>query len=265
MKLLPTFAVCGFVLLDAARALATPTGFWRFEPVPGFTGDSSGNGRSLTNDGDVAAVPSAGPGDGQAAVFSGSNRLTAPDSDLWHSTAFTVEAYFRAETTGGATQVIVSHHNNTNAQRGWNLSESGGKLRFAKSQNGSGTENVSSFPVAAGKDYFAAAVFDGAAGTLTMVLKDMDSGVVQHELRYIAAGTFDADSPLAIGATGTQPAGTSFFKGAIDNVRFTAEALETTALQEPFESVPIVPSNPVVRTKADGYKGIWFTLGQQSA
>ena len=53
MKLLPTFTVCGFVLLDAARALATPAGFWRFEPVPGFTGDSSGNGRSLTNDGDV--------------------------------------------------------------------------------------------------------------------------------------------------------------------------------------------------------------------
>ncbi|WAC20524.1 BNR-4 repeat-containing protein [Luteolibacter sp. SL250] len=267
MKSLPAVVASCFVLCAALQAQVTPAGFWRFEAVPGFLGDSSGNGRALSNDGGVAPLAAGGPGDGQAAEFSGSNRLTFPDSDLWHSQRFTIEAYFRATAVAtGATQVIVSHHNNTANQRGWHFAEAGGKLRFAKSTNGSSLASVNSFELVAGRNYYAAAVLDSTAGVVTMVLKDMTTGGDPlHETVSIATGTYNADSMFAIGSTGTTGAGSSFFKGAIDNVRFTADALPTTQLQEPFESPPIIPPNPVVRTKADGYKGIWFALGQVSA
>ncbi|RYD34272.1 MAG: hypothetical protein EOP87_09545 [Verrucomicrobiaceae bacterium] len=266
MKPFPAAVAACFVLCAVLQAQVAPAGFWRFELAPGFLGDSSGNGRALADDGGVTPLSSGGPGDGRAAVFSGSNRLTYPDSDLWHSQRFTIEAYFRATAVAnGSTRVIVSHHNNTGDQRGWHFAEAGGKLRFAKSTNGSGLVSVNSFSLTAGRNYYAAAILDSTAGLVTMVLKDLTGGGEPlHETVAIAGGTFDADSMFAIGSTGTTGAGTSFFNGVIDNVRFTAEALPTTLLQEPFESVPIIPSNPVVRTKADGYKGIWFTLGQSS-
>lgn len=267
MKILPTVVACCFVLSGVARALVVPAGFWRFEGTPGFMEDSSGNGRTLSNTQGVAALVTGGPGDGQCAVFSGANRLTFPDSDLWHSTRFTVEAYFRAtKVDTGTTQVIVSHHNNAGNQRGWHLAEAAGKLRFAKSTDGAGLASVNSFTLIAGRNYYAAAILNADEGIVTLVLRDLTSGAApQYETKPIPAGTFNAASVLAIGSTGTTPAGSSFFAGAIDNVRFTDAALPTGLLQEPFESVPVVPSNPVVRTKADGYKGIWFTLGQSSA
>jgi hypothetical protein len=253
-------------LCSVLQAQVVPAGFWRFETASGFLGDSSGSDRTLSNDGGVAPLPSGGPGDGQAAVFSGSNRLIYPDSDLWHSPRFTIEAYFRVTAVAtGSTQVIVSHHNNTGNERGWHLAEAGGKLRFSKSTNGSNLTAVNSFNLIAGRNYYTAVILDSVAGQVTMVLKDLtEGGAPLHEQVSITTGTYNANSMFAVGATGTTSGGSSFFKGVIDDVRFTTQALPTTALQEPFELPPIIPQNPVVRTKADGYKGIWFTLGQVS-
>ncbi len=264
MKPLPAVVASCLALCASLQAQVVPAGFWRFEAAPGFLGDSSGNGRTLADDGGVTPLPSGGPGDGQAAVFSGSNRLTFQDSDLWHSQRFTIETYFRATAVStGATQVIVSHHNNTGNQRGWHFAEAGGKLRFAKSANGSSLATVNSFDLVAGRNYYAAAILDSVAGVVTMVLKDLTAGGAPlHETVPIAGATYNAGSMFSIGSTGTTPAGSSFFNGVIDNVRFTAEALPTTSLQEPFETPPVIPQNPVVRTKADGYKGIWFALGE---
>lgn len=266
MKLFLPVVACCLVPFAALQAQVVPAGFWRFEPTPGFFADSSGNGRTLTNGGGVTGLSSGSPGDGQAAVFAGVNRLTFPDADVWHSPRFTIEAYFRATAVDtSSTQVIVSHHNNTLNQRGWHLAEAGGKLRFAKSTNGSSLDSVNSFSLTAGRNYYAAAILDSQAGWVTMVLKDLTAGSAPlYETLAISTGTFNAASMFAIGSTGTTTTGTSFFSGVIDNVRFTAEALPTTLLQEPFDSVPIFPSNPVVRTKADGYRGIWFALGQVS-
>ena len=262
MKPLVTVAVlCVAPLLSAA-----PAGFWRFEDVPGLLADSSGQGRSLANDGGVSSVATGGPGNGQAMVFSGANRLTAADAPVWHSAKFTIEAYFRPTVVGGSTHVIVCQHNNDGNQRGWHLAEAGGKLRFAKSTNGSTMASVDSFTITAGHDYYAAAILDADVGAVRMVLKDFTAGTdLQHEVRSIATGTYDAASPFAVGATGTVSGGTSFFTGVIDDVRFTDSALPTEELLCPFPSTPsVIPPNPVVRTKADGYKGIWFELGQKS-
>lgn len=263
MKPLITVVACCFVHSLAAA----PAGFWRFETVPGFLADSSGNSRVLSNDGGVIQAIPGGPASGASAVFSGSNRLTTPDDPLWHSARFTVEVYFRLDAVDtGSTQVIVSHHNNTGNQRGWHLAEAAGRLRFSKSVNGSGLENVITFPLVAGRSYYAAVLMNSVVGTVTLVVKDLTAGTdAEQATRAIATGTFDANSPLAVGATGTSGGGTSFFKGAIDDVRFTAGFLAGSELQEPVElQPPGLPSNPVVRTKADGYKGIWFTLGQAS-
>jgi hypothetical protein len=262
MKLLLTAVACCCV-----QALySAPAAFWEFEDVPGFLHDSSGNSKTLSNDGGVVQLMAGGPRSGASALFSGSNRLTVPDADLWHSGKFTIEAYFRPDAVNtGSTQVIVSHHNNTGNQRGWHLAEAGGKLRFAKSTDGSSLNSVNSFTLTAGRNYYAAVILDADAGQVTMVLKDLTSGTEPlHEPAAIPTGTYDADSPFAIGATGTRTGGSSFFKGAIDGVRFTASLLATTSLLEPFESPPALPNNPVVRTKLNGYKGIWFELGQKS-
>ena len=265
MRFLPVIVAFSCVRLSVA--VAAPEGYWSFEETPGFLADASPNGRTLTNSG-VTALPSGGPGAGQAALFAGAQRMMVPDSAVWSSARFTIEAYFRPTgVSTGATQVIACHHNNTSNQRGWHLAEAGSKLRFAKSINGSTLDSVDSFTLVAGHDYYAAAIFDGVTGRVRMVLKDRTAGTpVESELRTIATGTYDANSPFAIGSTGTETGGSSFFKGAIDNVRFTAAALPTEELQEPFVAPPDSSDPPPVadRTKANGYKGIWFELGQKS-
>lgn len=266
---LPTAVAFGCLsLLGIGFGADTPAGFWQFEASSGFLNDSSLNARTLTNEGSVGILASGGPGAGRAADFSGTNRLTAPDSAIWHSSRFTIEAYFRPTgVSTGATQVIACHHNNTLNQRGWHLAEAGAKLRFAKSINGSSLDTVDSFSLVAGHDYYAAAIFDGVGGKVRMVLKDKTAGTpALYEVRDITTGTFDANAPFAMGSTGTESGGSSFFKGAIDNVRFTASALSTGDLQEPFVS-PVDPPDPppvVDRTKVNGYMGIWFELGQKS-
>ena len=265
MKLLPAVVACCFVHCSAVLAAVPPDGFWNFEATPGFLQDSSANGRTLSNEGVTAAV-SGGPGSGQSAVFGGSHRLTLPDASLWHSSRFTIEAYFRPTGVNtGTTQVIASHHNNTGNQRDWHFAEAGGKLRFFRSGDGLVGTTVNSFTLTAGHNYYAAAIVDSIGGAVTMVLKDLaTTGDPQHETKAIGTTVFDAGSMFAIGSTGTTPTGSSFFSGVIDQVRFTASALSTRDLQIPFESDPPVPDNPIIRTKMDGYKGIWFTLGQQS-
>lgn len=268
---LPTAVALGYLsLLGFVSGAEAPAGFWQFESSPGFLNDSSLLDRTLTNQGGVGIRATGSPGSGRAAEFGGANRLTAPDSPVWHSTRFTIEAYFRpVGVSTGATQVIASHHNNTLNQRGWHLAEAGSKLRFAKSINGTSLDSIDSFALVAGHDYYAAAIFDGVAGKVRMVLKDKTAGTpIQSEVRTITIGTYDANAPFAIGSTGTDnaAAGSSFFTGLIDNVRFTAAVLATEELQEPFVA-PVEPPDPppvVDRTKANGYKGIWFELGQKS-
>ena len=266
---LPTAVALGCLsLFGIGFGADAPAGFWQFENPPGLLNDSSLNGRTLTNDGAVGVLATGGPGAGRAADFSGSNRLTAPDSPIWHSSKFTIKAYFRPTgVSTGATQVIVCHHNNTSNQRGWHLAEAGSKLRFAKSINGVSLDSVDSFSLVAGHDYYAAAIFDGVAGKVRMVLKDRTAGTpASYEVRNITIGTYDANAPFAIGSTGTETGGSSFFKGAIDNVRFTASAISTEDLQEPFVAPPDPSDPPLVvdRTKVNGYMGIWFELGQKS-
>lgn len=264
MKLFSTVVACCLAPSSPAFPAVAPAGFWRFEAEPGLLVDSSGNGRTLESSPGVGALPANGPGDGQAAAFNGSGRLTAADSPLWHSPQFTVEVYFTAAAAAtGSTQVLVAHHNNTSDQRDWHLGEAGGKLRFFKSSNGLVGTTVNAFSITANHRYFAAAIVDGGTATVKLVLKDLTAGTAAQSSSFgTAGGSFDADAPLSIGATGTRPDGTSPFTGAIDDVRFTPAVLATTDLQEPFSS-----EDPQVadRTKADGYKGIWFELGQKSA
>lgn len=267
MRFLPVIVALACARLPIAVAASVPEGYWNFEETPGFLADSSPNGHTLASSG-VTALATGGPGAGQAAEFGGSQRLMVPDSAAWSSPRFTIEAYFRPTAVStGATQVIACHHNNTANQRGWHLAEAGSKLRFAKSVNGSSLVSVDEFTLVAGHDYYAAAIFDGVAGTVRMVLKDRTTETPpESELRTVATGIFDADSPFAIGSTGTETGGSSFFKGAIDGVRFTTTVLSTEDLQEPF-APPVDPPDPlptVDRTKVNGYKGIWFELGQKS-
>jgi hypothetical protein len=247
MKLPTAVAIGCLSLFGTGFGAEAPVGFWQFEASPGFLNDSSLNGQMLTNEGAVGILVSGSPGSGRAAAFSGANRLTVPDSATWHSGRFTIEAYFRPTgVSTGATQVIASHHSNTLNQRGWHLAEAGSKLRFAKSINGSLLDSVDSFTLVAGHDYYAAAIFDGVAGTVKMVLKDRTAGTLpRYDPRTIATGTFDANAPFAIGSTA---------------------ALSTEDLQEPFVAPVDPPDPPPVadRTKANGYKGIWFELGQKS-
>lgn len=260
-------AVIAALAANLSLLSASPAGFWRFDDVPGFIADSSENHRSLDIHGGVTSLASGGPAAGQAAAFSGTGRLIAADDPTWHSQKFTIEATFRANAVAiGRTQVIVSHHNNDDNHRGWHLAEAGGKLRFAKSANGSSLNSIDLFTLAANRDYYAAAILDADAGWVRLVLKDLTGGTgVQTELRSIPINTFDANAPLSIGATGTVSGGTSFFTGIIDDVRFSPSALDTEELLHPFVlPPPQFPGNPVVRTKADGYKGIWFALGQTS-
>ncbi len=266
MKTFSTATFWWCVQLACAAAAVPPDGFWNFEDAPGFLADSSAHGRTLSNTG-VVPVSSGGPAAGQAAVFTGTQRLTVPDAPLWSSPRFTIEAYFRLSAVStGSTQVIASHHNNTGNQRDWHLAEAGGKLRFHRSTNGTSAVTVDSFTLTAGHDYFAAAIVDSPGSSVRLVLKDLTTGAdPQTEQKTISTATYDADAMFSIGATGTTPTGTSFFKGVIDGVRFTSAALGTAELQEPFASDPPVPPNPVDRTKVDGFKGIWFTLGQYSA
>ncbi len=55
------------------------------------------------------------------------------------------------------------------------------------------------------------------------------------------------------------PTGTSFFKGAIDSVRISGSILPESDLLEEIAIPAVVNSE-----KVDGYKGIWFALGQVS-
>lgn len=208
--------------LSVASLSAAPLVEWNFEEDPGFLVSSVATSHVLVSGGSVGKLAAGGPGNGQAAVFSGANRLTAADSADWSSPRFTVECYFRADGITSSTQVLVSHHNNTGTQRGWHLAvTSGGKLRFYKTSDGDSVESRDMGTVTGGKNYYAAALFDSVAGDVTMVLKGLSpGGVTVTDGFSVASGLFNADSPLSIGATGTIPTGTSFFKGVMDGGPF---------------------------------------------
>ncbi len=243
---------------------ASPVADWKFEEDPGFLISSEISSRVLTNVGSVGKLASGGPGEGQAAVFSGSNRLTYPDSADWSSERFTLECYFRVDAITASTQVLVSHHNNSGDNRGWHMAvTSTGKLRFFKSTDGITADSENMGTVVPGRDYYCAVMADSQGGALTMTLKDLSpSGGAIRRQYPTDSGLFDADSPLSIGATGTVPDGTSYFKGMIDGVRFSTELLPEAQLQEDVSGFPSDPSE--TSGKADGYMGIWFPLGQRS-
>ena len=242
--------------------VAAPLAYWEFEEDPGFVESSASPAVTLINDGNsVTKLAEGGPGAGQAAGFDGTARFTAPDAAGWSGPQLTIEAYFKVDAITGSGQVIVSHHNNTNSEKGWHmLVTSSGKLRFRKYGSNDSDPFVDMGTVEAGKNYYAAVLFDATSGALTMFLKDLSEGGVAEEGVYtFATGLRDADSLLAIGATGTSTGGTSFFKGEIDSVRISGSVLPEDELMEDLE-IPVVVNSE----KVNGYKGIWFALGQVS-
>ncbi|CAN5422752.1 hypothetical protein BH23VER1_BH23VER1_11510 [soil metagenome] len=248
----------GADLLEPQPPIVDYTALWEFEDDPGFLADSAGRHPLAQAQGTVTqVVPS--PHEGSAASFDGASYLSAADAPDWTDQTFTVELYFNsADAASGTSQVLVCHFKSgAFAERSWLVGLNSGRVRFIQGVNGgAGSATRDAFALESGKDYYLAAIIDAAvANTVTLVLKNLSDDTDPESVIFGTAGPILAqDVPLTIGSTSTP---SSPFAGKIDSVKISPDALDP-------QDLPFPPAPQVINAKADGYKGIWFTLGQFS-
>ncbi len=233
-------------LAFSAVAQAATIGYWRFEDSPGFLSDSSANANTLTNNSSVSQVaspfdnpvPQNGFANLDAASFSGSNYFsTAYQSSFNVGSAFTIEAYIRADDVSG-TRVIAGQYDSegaTSGQRSWFFGVNSGQLRLSLS---SGSENIatnSAFASAltTGTHYYVAAAYD--EGAVTFYLQDLSgnsllSNTQTNSLTSVNNVTSDFTIGAVINASSTGGTTQAFFGGTIDEVRFSNTTLSQSEL-----------------------------------
>jgi hypothetical protein len=228
---------------------------WEFEVQPGFLADSSGGGRTLVIDAPTVAPSASTVNLGQSAELSGGGYVSTPDASVWTDATMTVEVLFNAtNAANSSTQVLVGQWNGGAGQRSWVVGLNDGRVRILQSADGVSTStNLNVLSVASGKDYYLGLIVDGRSGRV--VLKNLTDGTPEESVVIdgLVPALKDSTAPLTIGSTAQA---TSPFAGRIGRVQIQDEAVAGSDLLFPLAP----PANP----KADGYKGLWFNLGQYS-
>ncbi len=228
-------------------------GDWTFEDSPGFLIDSSIAGRDLTLE--VAGVTHsvlAGPDLGKSADFAGGGYLSRADEAVWTDSTMTAEVYFNVSAASGGTEVLVGHWNGSINQRSWVIGINNSKIRILQSDDGSSSTTTDVLSVTSGKNYYLAVIFNGGGGTAYLKNLSDDEDFTSTNLSGLKTSLFDSNQALTVGST-HQPS--SQFTGSIGRIRISDGALDR-------ESLLLVPPEPVEDVKFDGYKGLWFNLGQ---
>lgn len=226
---------------------------WNFEDTPGFLIDSGTAGRDLTLAASgVSQSAISNPNLGKSADFSGGGYLSHPDEPVWTDSTMTVEITFNAADPSGDTQVLVGQWNASGNQRSWVIGTNNGKVRILQSANGGSSNTADVLSVQSGKDYYLAVIFNGSAGSVYLKNLTDDSEFESALLSNLIASLHDSNQPLTLGST-NQPS--SPFTGSIGRVRISDSALDRGSLL-------LIPPEPTQSDKIDGYKGLWFNLGQ---
>mgnify|MGYP000563136055 CR=1 FL=1 len=252
----------GLALL-LSNAQAATIGYWRFEGAGSSTAginndwldDYSGTGHNLSAS---SAAQTGIPGSGNGSTFTnpvpqtsasntnmanlaGNNFLSAPDSDDWTQSAFSLELYFNADDISDASSsIIVSHFNSGINDRGWflGINRDTKLLQVAFSNNGQTgtgkTEVVDSpWTISEDKDYFAAVVVnmtDTSASGITFYLQNLTDGgsLLTSSAAHSLTSIHNSDAQFRIG---NQVSGDgNDFDGVVDEVRFSSGLLAQSEL-----------------------------------
>ncbi len=225
---------------------------WRFqEGAAGGTSqsikDSSGNDRHGRAIGGPKYCPMELPESNLALGFDGGDdRVFIPDDDLFHLTeSFTIEAYIQvdryARETVGMSHIVFRGDNRLGLDPWYLAITASGQLKFlvADAQNKASVA-LSPKPLPLGQLLHVAATLDHRTGCQALFVNGKRVATV--ESRICAFGPLDGRRP-GVGIGNRQTHSNQAFRGVIDEVRISAEALNpaqflappTTVLEESEE------------------------------
>lgn len=253
MRLFRTLYWLSFIRSSISFVSASILADWQFEDNPGFLSNSESSSHGLSAISSSVTQSESSTNLGKSIVFDG-GYLSTDDDDVWTDTSMTIEVLFNSNNaTSSGTQILVGHWNASNSQRSWALGLSDGKVRYLQSSNGSSTTTSNILSITSGKDYYLALILEGSSAIVYLKNLTDDTEMESSLLTGLKASLHNSNQPLTIGST-AQPS--SQFTGSIGRLRIHDNAIdESNLLFTPTES-------PVTSLKADGYKGLWYSLGQ---
>ncbi|WP_269522947.1 BNR-4 repeat-containing protein [Coraliomargarita parva] len=228
---------------------------WAFETTSGFLNDTSGNLRDLTEAQATVSQIEKGGQLGGAAFFSGGSYLSVADESVWTDSTMTIEVLFNCTSaTKDTTRTLVSHWDRNTGNASWVLGVRKSQIRWLYSTDGNSYSTIATLSVNTGDDYYLALILNN--GTATFYLKNLstDEAFMKTEFSGLPTAFYDAAVPLTVGSTATP---SSPYPGYIGRIRIEDEAMNK-------DNLLIVPPDVIEPVQINGYKGIWFDLGQDT-